>query len=988
MTTEILCTTIFMTTFLATNNISWGEDKEIVGERPYEMEWANRTEDAHPPLVDFEDLTGWRVETSDATAALKRSREQQLWGKYVAKLTYRATEANPEIRISPLAPTPIQNGFEVVSCWIFGKERHRPKISALFKTPGGREMRFSMRADWDNWGWFLSYYRLSPDQIERVADGSTFTGFVVRDSNEPEDRLICFDNLAVFTEDFKPLYFKPRPRRGIPMFPGQGTGTNTGPGELPFPTRKETILPDNLTDEFTTNVRSDGDSFTFRYEGADGTLIYRLEPRSGTLGDISAEWVGQGGPIQPCAGGGVYLATGADSPSSPESAEHLGTDLKDEKVVSRWRLKAKGVTQDVIHVYRLWNKSLVIDTLAPGGNVAEVRYGKAVGLENPRLVDNPFYTYNGYIPDGRPAVVVAGAQDAPLFLTGNTDWYLSNASMLLPSPALTPDGVIYNTGTRYIPKTNGARVGCYERFFVTVSPRYEEMLPTIPNPKSPWLKDVGTRLWKAHQSEKPRANGIRFFRKLHRYGITEMTITDHEGGWRDGGESFTFRTRGAPEKGGDEGWAEYSRILRDDIGYIYGPYTQFLDIAAVNEYWDTDIITRTPDNRMHGGWRRCYRAKPARSPEYCELLSPIIKEKFGFNASYLDVHTLHTLDFVDYDYRVPGAATFAATFYAYGETMLIQKQTYNGPVFSEGGHQFIFSGLIDGNYAQDRAGEVKLAWGPWLVDFELRKTHDLCANIAMGEYGMFYRGEEPELSGRSGEDPRSDRHLAATIAFGHVGILQYEDPLPRMLRIYYMLQQLQSRYTLSSVEEIRYSDADGNLLDTTAAVASGAYKRSQIVTRYRNGCVTVVNGNANDERMLVSAYGKQLDLPPNGYAGWTEDGATEVFSGETEGHRADYAVTPIYIFLDSRGKSVRFPKAAGNGVGICRIYPDRKYEVILLNDSDCGFAIDANQAVALDEERNEIGTTRLRKSNGLTYVEPVDGAFSYLLSGGDTSKKL
>ncbi|MDE0042654.1 MAG: hypothetical protein OXT74_11510, partial [Candidatus Poribacteria bacterium] len=745
---------------------------------------------------------GWYVETINADARFVRSREQQLWGKYVAKLTYHETGGNPEIRISPPAPIPLQSGFEVVSCWIFGKERHRPKITALFKTSHGAEIRFPMRADWDNWGWFQSYYRLSPDQIEQVANGSAFTGFVIGDSNEPEDRLICFDNLAVFTEDFNPLYFTPRPRRGIPMFPGQGTGTNTGPGELPFPTREQTILPDNLTEEFTTSVQAYGDGFTFRYDGVDGTLIYRLQPRTGTLSDISAEWEGRGGPIQPCVGGGVYLATDAEVPSPPESAEHLGTTLQNEQVVSRWRLKAKSVTQDVIYVYRLWNKSLVIDTLAPGGDVAEVRYGKAVGVENPRLVDNPFYTYNGYIPDGRPAVVVAGPQDAPLFLTGNTDWYLSNASMLLPSPAITPDGVVYNTGTRYIPKTNGVRVDCYERFFITLSPRYEEILPTIPNPKSPWLKHVGTRLWKAHQSENPREDGIRFFKKLHRYGITEMTITDHEGGWRDHGESFTFRTRGAPEKGGDEGWAAYSRALRDEIGYLYGPYTQFLDIAPVNEYWDTDLITRTPDNRMHGGWRRCYRAKPARSPEYCEMLSPIIHEKFGFNASYLDVHTLHTLDFVDYDYRVPGAATFAATFYAYGETMLIQKEIFQGPVFSEGGHHFIFSGIIDGNYAQDRAGEVKLAWGAWLVDFELRKTHDLCSNIGMGEYGMFYRGEDPEPSGRSGEDPRSDRHIAATIAFGHVGILQYEDDLRRMLRIYYMLQQLQSRYALSSVAEI------------------------------------------------------------------------------------------------------------------------------------------------------------------------------------------
>ena len=67
-----------------------------------------------------------------------------------------------------------------------------------------------------------------------------------------------------------------------------------------------------------------------------------------------------------------------------------------------------------------------------------------------------------------------------------------------------------------------------------------------------------------------------------------------------------------------------------------------------------------------------------------------------------------------------------------------------------------------------------------------------------------------------------------------------------------MLQQLHSSYALSSTREIRYADADGELLDTTSAVATGAYKRSQVVTRYANGCVTAVNGHPS-ERMIVEA---------------------------------------------------------------------------------------------------------------------------------------
>jgi hypothetical protein len=34
---------------------------ETVGVRPYEMDWAGRTNDDHAPLVDFENLDGWTV---------------------------------------------------------------------------------------------------------------------------------------------------------------------------------------------------------------------------------------------------------------------------------------------------------------------------------------------------------------------------------------------------------------------------------------------------------------------------------------------------------------------------------------------------------------------------------------------------------------------------------------------------------------------------------------------------------------------------------------------------------------------------------------------------------------------------------------------------------------------------------------------------------------------------------------------------------------
>ncbi|NCO39205.1 MAG: hypothetical protein COZ06_28280 [Armatimonadetes bacterium CG_4_10_14_3_um_filter_66_18] len=982
--------TALVTAMLATTSMlivsANAAEEETVGKRPYEMDWANRNQDDHPPLIDFENLDGWTVETKQSEATFARTREQQLWGKYVGKLTYRATGSNPEVRIVPPSPVKIAAPFEAVTCWVYGNnwgftpDPTTPQVSvaAVFEEGQGQELRLPLAyVNWDEW--FLCFRRLTPDQIERAKQGATFKAFVVTGGRNKEDRRLYFDNLAVFVEQFPPRTFDPRPERGIPMFPGETSGTNTGPGKLPFPTRLETILPDNLTKDFKANLHEEGGAFVFTYDGKDGKLTYRLAPKTGMLGDFTAQWQGRGGVVRPCAGGGAFLA-GPNGPTAPDKAEPLGTVRKGDTVESKWRLTAGDRAAEVTYAYRLWNKSLVVDVVAPGGEVVEVRYGRATGLTNPRLVTNPYYAYTGV----RPAVVVSGPPEAPLFLTGNTDWCLTGASAPFAVNDVQEAGVAYNGGTRYIPLTNGKRNDCYERLFLTLSPRYEEVLPTIPNPKSPWAKVAGTRVWRAHGAGN-RENDVRFWTECHRYGMTQVIVTDHETGWRDGGESFTFRTRPAPGKGGDKGQYDYARVMQDKLGFVYGPYNNYTDFAPVNEYWSFDLINRTPDNQLSGAWFRCYAPKPARAVEYCAKLAPQIQEKFHFSTAYCDVHTaVAPWHRVDYDPRVPGAGTSAAVFYAYGEIMLQQKKAWNGPVYSEGGYHFMYCGLTDGNYGQDQ--QYRPAVNPWLVDFDLRKLHDLSCNFGMGNPEMFYVHGDPPRRTKEEADAWMDRFLAATVAFGHPGFLAYEGGIQNALRSYYMLQQLHSRYCLSSAAAIRYADEKGKLLDTSAAVATGAYKRSQVVTRYANGCVTVVNGDPN-ERLVVDAYGRKLDLPPNGYAGWTDDGAVEVLSSDASGYRTDYAVTPAYTYVDGRGRFARFAKAGGNGVGICRNLGKGEYEVIPYKGADCGFAVTASSATALDKEGKELRAAEVRTSRGLTYVAPVEGAFSYRLSQKNQPQK-
>ncbi|MDD2601132.1 MAG: hypothetical protein PHO37_18225, partial [Kiritimatiellae bacterium] len=356
------------------------------------------------------------------------------------------------------------------------------------------------------------------------------------------------------------------------------------------------------------------------------------------------------------------------------------------------------------------------------------------------------------------------------------------------------------------------------------------------------------------------------------------------------------------------------------------------------------------------------------------------QKKLQYSTAYCDAHTAVTpWSRTDYDWRVPGAGTFGQTYYAYGEIMLLQKQAWNGPVYSEGNNHFSYCGLTDGNYAQDQP--YNLSDNPWLVDFDLRKMHDLCCNFGVGNVDMFF-GRRADL----GDTPQAlrsslDRFLAATLAFGHPGFLLRTGGIENTLRSYFMIQQLAERYTLASAKSIQYFDG-ARLVNTSTAVAGGAYKRSQVAVEYEGGVNVIVNGSTTED-LNIHWKGREIALPPNGYQGWSDDGEIEVFSALRDGHRVDYARTPKYLYLDGRGELTRFADAAAAGAAVCRFEKDGCYEIIPAGNQECGFAVNAKSAVGRDKSGSTLGPCDLRLSRGLTWIQPVAGAFSYWLQPAD-----
>ncbi|MCL2120265.1 MAG: hypothetical protein FWH27_17755, partial [Planctomycetaceae bacterium] len=942
-------------------------ENEPVGQRPYEMVNAGRNADAWPAFVDFENLANWKIETSASEAVFRQSRRQQLWGDYVGHLSYKQlpdTDKQPVfVRICPPEPMPMEKPFDSATLWIYGNnwdwvrptEVPQVNISLLFRNPNGEQVAIYLdRVRWKEW--FLVHHKFQPDELARLGANPRFAGIEISGGTNTEFAELFFDNLAFYQEELKPLEFAPRPKRPITLSEGQTIGTNTGPGVLPFPNREETILPGTLGMPIskTAPVLSPDSVWAWKDYQCRGDFAQIIWKNDSLL-----------------AGGRLDFGV----PESEVSSEMLSTEILtegDEQVLcATWRYTFADKECIAKWTFRNWNNSLVVDVEAKGGLVRGVYLGKFQSItaqEKPVTIPVPYLTGNW---TNRPLVTMipdnADEGREPVFHLAMIDHTRSNGSELF----FGENG----GGVRYLPKTDGTYNDCFERIFVTVSPTFAEVLPNIPNPVSPWRHVTALRVWYPFGASN-REQNWQYWQNIHRHGIRQMIINDHETGWRDGGESFTFRTYTAPGRGGDESQLEYTQRLHS-LGFHYGPYNNYTDYAPVNEFWNEDWVTRLSNGQWRSAWARCYNPKPQRAVEAEQKIAEIVQNKFHFNTAYCDVHTaVEPWAYVDYDARVPGAGTFAATFYAYGEIMLHQKQTWGGPVYSEGNNHWYYCGLTDGNYAQDQAYFKSNPEWPWLVDFDLLKLHPLGNHFGMGSPDMFYSPEENR------KPDAIDRFIAATLAFGHTGFLTPYG-MHNAVKGYFLVQAIAERIGTQNVSQIRYADENGNLLTTEQALESGAYKLNRIEVTYDDGFVIRVNGNRTRD---------WDDLPPHGFRVHDPSATITAACQYVYGTRFDYIDCPDYMYADGRGHLRRFGKLLCDGPVVVLKNKNEPWEVIPIQEgpNPCktfAFALPGGagstptSVIALDKNRNELGEVETRRTHdGMLHIFPKEGEFSYLIS--------
>jgi hypothetical protein len=957
------------------------EPWQQVGQQPYEFTWTQREQNPHT-LVDFQDLKGWTLELYDgAQGELRRSREQQLWGQYVAKIVYSGARPESRVIARPPQPVPIPGGFDSIDLWGYGNRwgwesdptTPPAEVSVLVQDARGKEFRIQLtNIQWKQW--WLIHRRIPRDVLAQIVLPARFSGIEISKATNPQARYFFCDSLAFYTEELKPLTFKTQPKRNLRPYRDEIVGTNTGPGTLPFPTREETILPANFEKNFKVTVREAGPGdFEMRYDGRDGTVVYEYRPAKGRLSELTVS-VNGGAPFEPLDGGGVrFVDTG-----SAAEGELVSAELANDAVQARFRMGSRMVDYQM----HLWQKSLVLDAWCEGGEATELSFGRVSGVAQPRLITVPYITYG----HANPRVLISGDATHPVFTSIWFDWYRSNASepYFTADPKVTSDSAEINGGMRYLPKTDGLRNNLYERIFITNSSNYEETLPTIANPPSIRQVEGKQVLWtvtgpESFAKDHERCEGIRAF------GMDKVMQHSHEVTWRDEGESYTLKLHAAPLKGGDAMLKWYIQA-QNAMGWLEGVYTNYCDFNPVNENWNPDDVQRSPDGEWRRAWPRTYALKPAKAVEFDDYYAQRIKEKFGVKMSYTDVHTaVQPWAYCDFDARVPGAGTFAATFYAYGQLLRNDQQVY-GPTQSEGTYQWLYAGLTSGSYGWVYT-KVNLLTEPLDVSFMLRKIHPLECDYGMGDTAYYLNQVDKNWATSPKRREYLDLFLATTIAYGHMGWLVTDfgssEPfnVEAMARSYYMMQQLQQQYAFSEPKIIEYADRDGKFLTPSEAIANGAVAEGHLHVVYENGTEVYVNRAPAGTWSVMDSSHTMHELPPSGWVAFNDKNHFSEQSANGFGHRIDTVIAPEYEFLDGRGQWTEFGKLGATGSVALRHTGDGLLELIDIygNDRIAFRATKAISVMAYDPEGKSLGKVEFTSPKpGWYEFKPVPGGRRYV----------
>lgn len=689
-----------------------------------------------------------------------------------------------------------------------------------------------------------------------------------------------------------------------------------------------------IHEEVETSIRKEGISYVFESRSVSAVVNFVYTPIDGTFSDIELE-INNNEPINPADGGGISVEMGGSiwAADSEEVERHfVSCDHIGDTVEARWQWKLGEEQANFIYRLRISGKSLIVEVEGGNGKGTGLSLGRVTGALHPRLISIPYFN----LGDNYPHILCTSGY----FLASFVDWHYSSASSLYaPPPEEAQRLVQLNGGCSYASLADGKRNGFQERWLITASTQYEEVLPTLSTPDTGLSDALTDYIWYnipyIDATDESYVELYENMRVLKLMGVDQLLINHPSETWHDGDGNASLALSGAEGKGGDDALAEYLEAL-SDLGFKTSLQTNYKSIATTNPHWSPELAAQLADGTPAPTGSGLYLLKQSSALALAPEHARTVIEKYHSDALYINEHA-EAPPWVFNDFSRSAEATGCLTESYKLQRDILNALGQNGLAVGAGGNHWFYAGQLNGYLARMVGSDPSRI--PPLVDFDLYNLHPIETDAGIGTIDQYFGTEIPQGEKHS-RSAHLDRYLAATVAFGHAGLLpdQLEWGVATTIKSYFMLQELQKHYLRVPVSTIEYYHND-QFLSTNDALLAGGIADGQIRVVYDNGLQ--IHANLSWEQpWTVQRDETTYILPPGSFCAWNDEGLI-VYSADTGSGHIDYASCADYLYVNTRGQQLQFGPVKLDGAAVVR---ERKWEIdVVPFDCQADIEIDVGQ---------------------------------------------
>ena len=636
---------------------------------------------------------------------------------------------------------------------------------------------------------------------------------------------------------------------------------------------------------FTTKV------FDFTCQDTNGTVTYDYEPgANGTFNPLRCVVNGTNSFL-PSNVGGLSLMAGTNE--IYPWAGGVTFQLLDAHAVSNvlqttWKLASSTNSLSYVYTFSISGRTLTITAAVTNGISGGLYLDRCEQATNPVIIHVPYLTTMN--------VLYANGAFGSLYV----DWENTRASTIYPlDDVYSASSVYYAQQALYLPHSDGSRAPVNETIHLTVSPSLTDVLPSVPNPVSPYKSEMANRLvfddWQT-----PFATVSNQVQTLANAGITNLWVITHQ--WQNAGYDAGYPDvlPASPAWGGDAGLKALSQTVRTN-GYRFALHENYVDFYPNTPSWNTNALALNSDGSLKEAWSnettqvQSYEMKPTLAANYLTEFAPQIHADYSTTASFLDVHSaVNPSDKVDYDATTTNAGMFAETLTSYRNQFCLLRQFHQGPVSGEGYCHFLSVGYIDDVEGQINSGGLgpgtQASWLPLLVDFDLLKLHSKTLVHGVGYYERFYADTNNVSQYITAPRGGVLEYMASELAYGHGGFIPDPDRVFDFVAVAKLEQQnvfpAQMLYANATPVSILYHDSTSNDLvsvsdyirryPTSFDNPANDHYLSQVQVTYDNGVIVCVNRHPTRQWPVTLGY-------PNGIFNFNAvmNGTNFQWAGET-----------------------------------------------------------------------------------------------------------